>query len=109
MDKFCAWNAETLAALLGDDDVLNIQSLSVNKSSIKPSESKSSGVKVFFGKQPKVCKNKPFKLLGLSSPKPSCSEPVSIKTCYDNIYSFLIHLSYACYLFIPGQESVQEE
>lgn len=79
LDKFCDWDAETLAALLGDDDVLDIQPLSVDKSPIKPTESKPSDVKVFFGKQPKVCKNKPFKALGLSSPKPTCSELVSIK------------------------------
>lgn len=35
-DKLCDWDAETLAALLGDDDVLDIQPLSVDKSPIKP-------------------------------------------------------------------------
>ncbi|KAI5428840.1 hypothetical protein KIW84_033731 [Lathyrus oleraceus] len=76
----CKVVAETLAALLGGDDVLYIQPLSVNKSPIKPTESKPSGVNVFFGKQPKVFKNKPFKAPQLSSPKPTCSEPVSIRT-----------------------------
>ncbi|CAI8595271.1 unnamed protein product [Vicia faba] len=70
-----------LAPQKGDDDVLDIQPLSVDTSPINPSESKSSGVRVFFGKKPKVCKNKPFKPRGLYSPKPSCSEPESIKTC----------------------------
>lgn len=69
-----------MVTLLGDDDILDIQPLSVDKSPIKPTKSKPSGVKVFFGKQPKVCKNKPFKAPLLSSPKPTCNEPVSIKT-----------------------------
>ncbi|KAI5418497.1 hypothetical protein KIW84_042934 [Lathyrus oleraceus] len=54
-------DVDTFAGLLGDDDVLEIQPLSVEKSHIKPTESKSGGVKVLFGKQPKVYKNKPFK------------------------------------------------
>ncbi|CAI8617710.1 unnamed protein product [Vicia faba] len=39
-----------------DDDVLDVQPLSIDKSPLKPS------VKTFFGKTPKVCKNKPFKV-----------------------------------------------
>lgn len=57
-----------------------LQPLSVDKSPIKPTESNPRGVKVFFGKQSKVFKNKPFKAPRLYSPKQTCSEPMSIKT-----------------------------
>lgn len=50
----------------------------------------------FFGKQPKVCKNKPSKPPGLSSPKQTWIEPLSIETCSEHIHSFLSHLSYVC-------------
>lgn len=56
---------ETLADLLGDNDVLDIQPLSVENSPLKGAEQRPSGARIFFGKRPKVCSNKPFKPTGI--------------------------------------------
>ncbi|KAL5075571.1 hypothetical protein RYX36_014555, partial [Vicia faba] len=73
---------ETLAALLGGDDVFDIQPLSVDNSHLKAAEPRPSGANIFFGKKPKVCSNKPFKPPDIRTTlsKPTCSEPVKFKT-----------------------------
>lgn len=61
LDKYCDRDAETLEAFLSNEEVLDIQPMSIYTSPIKPSASKSVGVKTFFSKKPKTCNNIAFK------------------------------------------------
>lgn len=90
MNKYSDLEVETLETLLSNEEVLDIQPLSIGKSPIKPSAlkpsasktspSKSTGVRTFFGKQPKACTNNAFKPLGvgqMATQKPINNNPVS--------------------------------
>lgn len=79
-----------MEALLSNEKVLDIQTLSFDKSPTKPSASKPStskaspskpiGVRTFFGKKLKSCTNNAFKPLGVvevSTQKLSSSDHVS--------------------------------
>lgn len=72
---------ETRASLLGGNDVLGVQPLSVENSLIKAVEQRPSGERIFFGKMPKVCSNKAFKLpdIRIVLLRPIYSEPLKFK------------------------------
>ncbi|XP_058752080.1 uncharacterized protein LOC131625205 [Vicia villosa] len=69
LKKYCGIDAETLAKILDDDEILDVQPLNVDTSPVKRT------VKTFVGKAPKVVK-KTSKSTASSSSRPTCSEPV---------------------------------
>ncbi|XP_058762568.1 uncharacterized protein LOC131635949 [Vicia villosa] len=69
LKKYCGIDAETLAKILDDDEILDVQPLNVDTSPVKRT------VRTFVGKAPKVVK-KTSKSTASSSSRPTCSEPV---------------------------------
>lgn len=91
LNKYCGVDPETLEEFLRNEDIIYIQPIRIDTTHIKPSyivkpsPSKSWGVRTFFDKKPIASNSNVFKPLGVvkvSSQKISSSDPISIFTFF---------------------------